>query len=261
MKPTVFITTSEKGGARKSRSGGMIYHTLVEAGLDPIVLALDTNNNLIGLLRDVPYLTWDINNADESRRNLQTALQLALADGRPLLMDVPGRGGHTLGIATVLRTGMLKYAAHVVGIVPTLPDEESAHRAIGALATISPDEWIHIKYKSGELDYSGDAHKKLALMKPAAVVTPPELTDEEANAVSSLPVALSRLEHYVRDTGMKAIGCLPYLAYWEEVRPQLLSAIEAVAPGLLATAKVHSVAETTADSNTAKAKARINPAA
>lgn len=231
-KPFVFIAASEKGGARKSRSSGMIYHALLEAGYNPLVLALDTNNNLRALLRGQSFITWDINNEDESRRQLELALQIAITQNRPIILDIPAKGGNTLGVLTLLRTGMLKYTAHVVAIVPTLPDAEYAACAVGALGTISPDAWIHFKYKSHELDYQNDAHQLLAALKPNAVVIPPELTDEEANAIAMLPTALSTIEQYVNDSGMRALGCIPYLAYWKEVQPQILKALTVAAPNL-----------------------------
>lgn len=69
------------------------------------------------------------------------------------------------------------------------------------------------------------------------------------------------LEDYVEESRMRALGCLTYLAYWKEVRPQILRAIEAAAPGLLASGKKSTLAIEAAAETASKTKAKASPVA
>jgi len=238
-KPLVFVSLGTKGGTRKSRSMALLYYYLLSLGINPIVIGLDTNNSLLQMISrngcqpEPEFYTWDLNDEDQSRSYLKPLLLLAEQTGRPIVLDLPAKGGNTLGIKTILRTGILE-CAHVVGIAPVLPEERSLASAIEAIELIKPDGWIKFAYREMNRAVQPTAlHQTLEALNADATATIGELTLDESNEfVENLPVLVTQLADFIAEGGISASNWIIFRNYWQTARASISDAIVTAVPEL-----------------------------
>jgi len=236
MKPTAIIILNTKGGVRKSTLSGLIYWILRENGIDPIVVALDPNQAFCDIItiKDMPQpeiYVWDLNDIEAARNILPDLVQLANSTGRPLLIDLPGESGDTLGVDTLRKCGALRHA-NVVGIAPVIQTELSVAGAIRAHEIIKPAKWALVEFGKRSLRQSSLIDTLVAL-KPDDTVNLLELHSSEALMLATTPpVPYSKLLEYSDQIGPSACGWFAIWEFWNNARPQLDRALKVIAPDI-----------------------------
>ena len=237
-KPLVYITCNPMGGVRKSRIASLIYHCLVCMGLNPLVVALDTNDSLIHQIRKekclpkAEILRWDINDETATLESLHKVLMKALEEVRPVIIDLPAKGGLTLGIQTLLRTGLLEHAT-VIGLVPVVPDDKAAAGGIEALEAIAPDIWIKFEFYGKHKAPENEIFQTLDALNPDAIVQIGELTSGESNLwVEELPVLPPQLADYVASGGLVTAKWTIFRNYWMQAKMSIDAALAKAVPQL-----------------------------
>lgn len=227
-KPTIYLPANFGGGARKSTSMAHLTYALQEQGKDPIIVALDTNEEFTSLLDPkTKIVSWDINNEEESKMFLEAVLKKSAQSDQPIVMDIAARGGKTKGIFTILRTQLLAYC-HVVCIAPVKPSNKDVEKAIEALEVIEPNEWILVKYDSKE---KANAYKllssfgELLKMNPSAIIEPDELTNQEAQLLVKENILLPNVEVLLAENPFGNLHLAIFKEHWARLLPQYNKAI------------------------------------
>lgn len=232
-KPTIYIPCNFGGGARKSTTTSYLYYSLVEDGNDPIVVALDTNEELLKRIpKNVKVVTWDINSEEDSAGYFAEVLKLAHNEDRPIIIDLPARGGKTKGIFTLLRTRLLQYC-HVIGVAPVKPSDKDCSKAIEALVVIQPNTWFLVQYDSSERSatYQNIAQfQALVAMKPAAVIKPDELTNQEAGLLVKEDISLPEAAVKMSENPFGNPHLSVFAEFWKRIYPQFQKAIKDTKP-------------------------------
>lgn len=237
-KPLVFIPCNPGGGVRKSRVASLIYHCLVCMGLNPLVIALDTNDSLIHQIRkenclpEAEILRWDINDETATLNFLHLILMKALEESRPVVIDLPAKGGLSLGIQTLLRTGLFEHVT-VIGFVPILPDDKSAAGAIEAIEAIAPDLLIKFEFFGKIKAPDNVIFQTLDALNPDAIAQIGELTSGESNLwVEELPVLPPQLADYVASGGLATAKWTIFRNYWMHAKMSIDAALAKAVPQL-----------------------------
>jgi hypothetical protein len=238
MKPTALITQNTKGGVRKSTTLAIAFWTLRENGIEPIVVALDSNTAFLDMItvKDQPkpeVYTWDINNVGDARATLPDLVSLSESTGRPLLFDLPGKGGDSLGVETLVRSGALRYL-HLVGIASTIQTELSMGGTIEAHMILKPAKWVLVEYGKRSVP-SGKITEAMDALNPDAKIQLVELDPSEANQLAKTPpVPYSELLRYADSHGVSA-SCWSVVAeFWHDCHPKLSGVLQKIAPELFA---------------------------
>lgn len=232
-KPQLYIVANSVGGTRKSTALAYLTLALKARGEEPLLVALDTNNMLQSLLpKDADYIKWDINNAKQSQQNLETIVAKAHDTEQPIVIDMAASGGASLGVHTLLDTGIFK-ACSLTAVVPVMPDTRSASGACDALQLLEPDRWLLVQF---DTKHNEDAYnrlpkfKKLLKKQPAGIIKPEELTGEMVATLQSNEIALSEMEDAILKDPMGTLGLRVFSKFWNGLLPQFKKSIESVAP-------------------------------
>lgn len=238
MKPTALITQNNKGGVRKSTTLAMIFWTLRESNIEPIVVALDANTAFLdmitveGQLKPEVY-TWDLNNVGDTRAMLPDLVSLSTSTGRPLLFDLPAKAGVTLGVKTLLRSGALRHL-NLVGIASTIQTELSMGGTVEAHEIINPAKWALVEYGKRTVP-SCRITEAMDALKPDDTIRLEELDPSEANQLAKTPpVPYSELLHYVDSGGLSASCWFVVSEFWRDCHPKLSGSLRKIAPELFA---------------------------
>jgi hypothetical protein len=237
-KALAFAALNVKGGVRKSSTLAFIFWTLRDMGIEPLVVALDTNPAFRNMITIPGYPTpeiynWDLNKIEDAKNMLPDLVTLAKATGRPLLIDLPARGGESLGVYTLMRSGALRHV-DIIGIAPVTQDNLSVIGVIEAHDIIKPRWWIQVGFGSRssprpETEFT----EKLAKLLPDAKILLEELDESEARELSKTPpVPYEELEQYADSAGINACQWYVISEYWQKSKPIILEAIRKVAPQL-----------------------------
>lgn len=239
-KPLVFFPINTGGGARKSGSMALCYHTLVAMGLDPIVVALDSNDSFQKLLlgknfrsEETPHgldiFTWDLNSGSDAFTYLHPVLEKAELENRPVVFDIAAKAGASMGAYTLTETGIFG-STTLIGIAPVCPDEKFAAGIIEALLDINPDKWIKVLYSGRSTRMPQTAiFATLDELLPIATAVIPELNPTQANAlVADLPVVMPKLSAFIATGGFAATKWIFAREYWNKAQASLHEALLAV---------------------------------
>lgn len=248
-KPIAIVAQNTKGGVGKSAIQALVYYTLQARGINPLVVALDTNSGLLNQIKlpdpkkpgaflgNPEIYVWDINSTEDNREVLPAVIQKAMEEGRPVLMDLPAKGGQTQGIYNVLRSGALRFAT-VIGVAPVRKGDLPHAGAIEAHEDIKPARWIKVTFGPAPRSNSEPTQLEAALdsLKPDHAIRLELLHEDEAKELGQqLPVPLPEIGRYAMAGGPSLSGLFVVSEYWEASFPKVEEALRAVAPELFAT--------------------------
>ncbi|GAA5127217.1 hypothetical protein JIN84_08985 [Luteolibacter yonseiensis] len=248
LKPIVFIAMNTKGGAYKSAILAFFYYICSLLGVKPLVIALDVNPGLLNqiliphptekgkYLENPEVFSWDINSIEEARAVLPLIVQKAIDEGRPIIIDLPAKGGKTKGIYNLLRSGALRYCT-VIGIAPVRKNNLVLGGAIEAYEDIKPDRWIQVNFGAEPTEQTEpiDLYKALSDLKPNHVFQMEMLEEDEAREIGQqLPVPFAEISEYAAAGGPALSGLHVIGDYWNDSYPKVEEAVRKVAPELLA---------------------------
>lgn len=245
-KPIVIVAQNTKGGVGISAIQALIYYTLQTRGINPLVVALDTNSGLLNqimlpdpekpgsFLGNPEVYVWDINSTEENREVLPAVIQKAMDEARPVIVDLPAKGGQTQGIYNVLRSGALRFAT-VVGVAPIRKGDLPHAGAIEAYEDIKPARWIKVTFGPAPRSNSEPTQLEMALasLKPDHSIRLELLHEDEAKELGQrLPVPLPEIGDYALAGGPALSGLFVVAEYWVDSFPKVEAALRAVAPEL-----------------------------
>jgi hypothetical protein len=208
-------------------------------GIDPLVLALDTNPAFLNMIRvggcqDDDIHSWDLNNVEDAKNKLPDLIALAKATGRPVIIDLPAKGGETLGVYTLMRTGALRQVT-IIGIATLTQNDLTVIGAIEAHEIIKPSKWIQVEF--GNPKKRADPRpetvylQKLAALAPDDKILLEELHESEARELSKTPpVPYDELERYADSVGLNACQWYVIADYWNDAKPKIIASLQKVAP-------------------------------
>ena len=224
---TIIIAVNPAAHHYNGYSLALAFDVLVSNGVSPIIATPDPNSFFKHLVPDVEMIHWD---GGDSLERPKEMLRMAVASGRPLILDQPSHI-YFQAIQDLLAETSVSWKLHIVGLVASLPDQIAIRGAMQGLNSTNPRAWIHLEYESDRWD---PEEKKIMLADMAlrgivATVKVPGLTLDQIAWMSMLS-PVSKRGPFMDTRSTIAHRTSIYRNNWNLVREPMTNALKAAIP-------------------------------